>query len=227
MGLIDKIKKGAVALGLAGTMAFSGCETTPDGRIFFLNEQIGRQIPANEQNSANDEVLLWLGLIGIGFGRNSPGAVATGQSIVNYAGQKVNKSQVNIKIENNSIKPGIIENNNFKVDNYFFECNNYLSDLNKNSLYDIDEFSGIKNVFSVSEPITFVFRVLKRDGLLEGIVYDKENREIIKRINGIVNNAHPTGYVPYGSGSFKPGKYAITWQMGNDILANREFEITQ
>ncbi len=109
-------------------------------------------------------------------------------------------------------------------DNYFFECNKYMGDLNKNDLYDINEFSGMKFVFKADEPITFAFRIINRNGLMEGTIIDR-NKKVVKRINSNVDNTYHTGYMPYGPNSFKPGKYEVVWKMGNEVLSKREFEV--
>ena len=56
MELIDKIKKGAMALGLAGTIAFSGCAGLQPGPFYprFLTNQSLVDIPDN-QNRAEQE----------------------------------------------------------------------------------------------------------------------------------------------------------------------------
>lgn len=217
MTLIEKIKENGKRLALAGLLGISGC---------------GPALMGIGAAGAVRGDALGVAVQAFGAGVTQLEAAEKGKTQVNVnANQTGNSGQeakqiVYIKVpeENDVIQNAPIFNN------YFFECNNYIGDLN-NNLCDLNNFIGIKNIFSKNEQITFVFGIARGEGLLQGTIWDKERKEIVKNISSNINNQYNNRYrigaTPYSPNSFKPGKYVISWEMGNEVLGTRQFEITE
>jgi len=104
---------------------------------------------------------------------------------------------------------------------YLFACNKFLGDANKNGYIDIDELPQIKNRFDTEGPITFVLIVNhpNRYGDITGGVWDIENKDYVKLFKATKNSDYLSASVHYPPGTFKPGKYRINLEFGEERIA--------
>lgn len=150
-----------VNLGLVGLLGLTGCA-----------DSVHYSATQPNDNSSDQTAMLGLGLIGLGYSRNNPGAMAVGRGLVDYGAAQAGRTQVNVN--NNSYQSsGYEDSAPFKI------ITAYHNDQNRNEKVDgIHELGRPSNNFRVGERIAVVTNKLvnypmnvsftvSKDGLLE------------------------------------------------------------
>ncbi len=238
MGLIDKIKKGAVALGLAGTMAFSGCETTPNQKTNNNDGFFSSDVNWNN-NSGEDDELIGLVLEGVApFSKDVRTGVAL-SSVGRSLATKRARQNVNVYINNQQLENKKSESleENQQLDyrkriasrpNEFFTYNSVnASKMNGNGIIDPEECIGYnKKQFYIKEDIRVRFFINneRRSSKFEFVLYGPENNEI-ERINDFISKGGYENVYTLKDNEKKPGRYFAEWKIHGESIGSLEFWI--
>ena len=238
-------KTRTATLGLAGILAVAGCahqyRTDANGVVHeydcmgyeFTKESEARRqqlMQQNQINSSDAKTLVGLGLWGLGVKRNAPAGAQLGQDIFHAGLQEsiANAGRSNVQQNVNVYNPNSGQQQFYsqpETRGAFFACNSWV-DFNQDGKGspDYSEFIGIKNTFSKTEKITFVARVVGKEGRnLKVNFFDSRGNKINQEeiyIPGqdyfVMNHLH----------DHEPGTFAAAWYVDGACIGTAQINVT-